>query len=114
MRQRRNREIKSRKNFLPSLLVTVFLFILIVLLILSTNPDNLFFVFLFFVLSFGFFVFLFSLLLANTRRGIIAALAIVTFLVLRYFGVGNLLNGILIIGATIASEIYFWYSGDQT
>jgi len=110
MRDRRKREIKNRKNFLPSLALTAFLWLLVGAVIYFTNPDFIGMVVLFFILTFLALMFTFSLILANTRRGLIMALGITIFLIFRYFGIGNLLNGLLIIGITLATEIYFWYS----
>lgn len=110
MRERRKREIKNRKNFLPTLGITLLLWLLLASLIYFINPDTFGVIFVFFLLFFLAVLFTFSLIFANTRRGLIAAGGITLFLILRYFGIGNLLNGLLIAGITLASEIYFWYS----
>jgi hypothetical protein len=46
-------------------------------------------------------------LLANTRRGLISSGSLTLFLILRYFGIGNLINFLLIFGLAIATEVYF-------
>ena len=113
MRERRKREIKNRKNFLPGIVWSLTLWFILGGIVLLADPDIFGVIILFFVVLFFAFLFSFSLILAGTRRGLIAAAALTLFLVLRYFGVGNLLNGLLIAGAALASEIYFWYSGEQ-
>lgn len=110
MRERRKREIKNRKNFLPTLAITIFLWLLLAGLVYLADPDIFGMAVLFFVLIFFALLFTFSLVLANAKRGIIIATGITLFLIFRYFGIGNLLNGLLIAGITLACEIYFWYS----
>jgi len=100
-------ELKKRKNFLPSLIVTIFLWFFLSMLIVFMDPDSfgakeLFFINLFLALTFTF-----AILLANTRRGILIASIVCIFLVLRYFGVGNLINALLLFGSAIAFEFYF-------
>ncbi len=110
MKERRKREIKNRKNFLPTLGITVLLWLILAGLIYFADPETFGVVFIFFAIFFFTVLFTFSLVFANTRRGLIITIGITLFLILRYFGVGNLLNGLLIAGVTLASEIYFWYS----
>ncbi len=61
----------------------------------------------FFFMVFLSLVFTLSILFANTRRGVIVSLCALIFLVLRYFGIGNVLNFIFVfaLGGTI--EFYF-------
>lgn len=61
----------------------------------------------FFIILFVALLFTLSTLFANTRRGATTALAIILFLVLRFLGVGNILNLLLILGLIITTEIYF-------
>lgn len=110
MKERRRKVIKERKNFLPSLLITILLWACLGLVVYFTSPDTIGFVPLFFGLVFFALLFTFSLILATARRGLIVSLAITLFLILRYFGIGNFLNGFLIAGVAIACLIYFWYS----
>ncbi len=98
---------KKRKNFLPTLIITTTLWLTIIALVYLVSPTNytavpLFFVFLFFAL-----LFTFSLVLANARRGFIISVGIVFFLVLRYLGVGHVVNLLLITAVAITIEYYF-------
>lgn len=110
MKERRRKLIKDRKNFLPGLLLTLSLWLSLAGMIYLTDPDVSWFVLLFFGILFFALLFTFSIILTGAKRGLIAATALIFFLVLRYFGVGNLLNGLLIAGVAIACLIYFWYS----
>ena len=76
----RKKEIKLRKNFFPAMLLTILLWLGVVFIIYFVNPSDLGAVQLFFM---------------------------TIFLVLRYLGVGNILNLLLILGLTITTEIYF-------
>ncbi len=113
MRERRKREIQNRKNFLPTIVWTIVFWIFVAGVVLFLDPDIFGVAIIFFIVLFFALLFSFSIILANTRRGLIAACALTLFLILRYFGIGNLLNGLLLAGVTLASEIYFWYSGVQ-
>ena len=98
---------KKRKNFLPTLIITATLWLTIFALIYLVSPTNyaavpLFFVFLFFAL-----LLTFSLVLANARRGLIMSVGIIFFLVLRYLGVGHVVNLLLIAAVAITIEYYF-------
>ncbi|OGM18664.1 hypothetical protein A2686_04325 [Candidatus Woesebacteria bacterium RIFCSPHIGHO2_01_FULL_38_10] len=103
----RKKEIKLRKNFFPAMLLTILLWLGVVFIIYFVNPSDLGAVQLFFIISFLASLFTFSTLLANTRRGLLIAIGLTIFLVLRYLGVGNILNLLLILGLTITTEIYF-------
>lgn len=61
-----------------------------------------FFLVLFFALFFTL-----AIIFINSRKGLLFALAIVLFLILRLFGLGNILNAILIFGLLIALNYYF-------
>jgi hypothetical protein len=62
---------------------------------------------LFFVSIFLSLFFTLSLLFSNRRRVFTLTLSIIFFLILRYFGIGNIINILLIIGLTITTEVYF-------
>jgi hypothetical protein len=62
----------------------------------------------FFVLVFLALLFTFSILLANSLLGAVYSLGLTFFVVLRYFGIGNVLNLLLILGVLAAfTLIYF-------
>jgi hypothetical protein len=46
-------------------------------------------------------------LFINTKRGLVTTCGITLFLILRYFGLGNILNFILIMGVAISLEMYW-------
>lgn len=98
--------LKLRRNFLLGFLISVF-FLLVWLVVFFFVPPEYTFNRIVFLL-FTFFVLFFSasLLLANTRRGLIVSSASVVFLILGYFGAGNWLNFILIAGIVLVLEYY--------
>jgi hypothetical protein len=61
----------------------------------------------FFDLLFTALLFTLSTILLNTRRGLTIAVLVTLFLLLRYLGVGNIINLLLLAGIGIASEFYF-------
>jgi len=103
----RQENIKKRKNFFPTLVFTVFLWVVIAGLIFFVDPSITGVVFFFFFLFFLATLFFFSLLLGNTRRGLILSTSLIIFIILRFFGVGNILNFLLISGAALTFELYF-------
>ncbi len=103
----RQQQAVRRKNFLPTLLVTILLWSGIAGIIYFIDPHTFGILPLFFVLVFIALLFSFSIIFSHTRRGFLSALGLTLFIILRYFGVGNVLNLLLISGVIIALEIYF-------
>jgi len=103
----RQQQAIRRKNFLPTLIITLLLWFLVAGIVYFIDPHTFGVLPLFFVLIFIAFLFSFSIIFSHTRRGFLTALGLTLFLILRYFGVGNLLNLLLISGVIIAIEIYF-------
>lgn len=97
----------KRKNFLPTLAVTILLWGLLSGLIYFVDPNTFLVVPLFFVLLFTSLLFTFSLIFASSRRGLIASLSLSLFLLLMYLGVGNVLNFSLIVAIAVCIELYF-------
>jgi hypothetical protein len=97
----------KRKNYLPTLALTFLLYLAIFGLIYSFDPGSGWPIFVFFVLVFLASLFTFATLLSNTKRGLIIAISLTFFLFLRFFGVGNILNAILVFGIGLSFEIYF-------
>lgn len=107
LKDKRKREIKLRKNFLPALVITLFLWTTIAFIVYFVDPFSYGATLLFFLTIFSALLFTFSLFFANTRRGLITALGLTTFLILRYLGIGNIVNFLLLLGLGIAIEMYF-------
>ena len=97
----------KRKNFLPTLLITILLWIMLGGLIYFVEPSTFGAVPLFFVTTFTVLLFTSSLLFANSRRGLVITMGLTFFLLLSYLGVGNILNLILIVAITTCIELYF-------
>ena len=102
----RKEQVLKRKNFLPTLLITVILWLTLGGVIYFVDPDTFGAVPLFFILTFMSFLFTFSLIFASSRRGLVASTATTLFLILSYLGVGNILNLILIVAIAICIELY--------
>jgi hypothetical protein len=100
-------QILKRKNFLPTLLITVLLWIMLGGLIYFVEPGTFGVIPLFFVTIFVSLLFTFSLLFANSRRGLVITIGLTFFLLLSYLGVGNILNLILIVAIATCIELYF-------
>lgn len=98
---------KKRKNFFPTLIAIFITWGLIAFIIYFIEPENFGAVPLFFLTAFFAFLFTFSTILANTRRGIVFAIGLTFLLILRFFGVGNILNFLLIFGVAVSVEYYF-------
>lgn len=103
---RKQQQLK-RKNFLPTLLITILLWLILGGIVYFINPDTFGVIPLFFTLTFLALLFTFSLIFAGGRRGLVGAIAITLFLVLAYLGVGNILNLILIVAIATSVELYF-------
>ncbi len=110
MKDRRKKEIKKRKSFLPTLILTITLWGALFFIVYFTNPENFGLVPLFFILLFLATLFTASIIFANLRRGLMVASGITFFAVLRFFGVGNIINFLLIVGILISLESYIWYT----
>ena len=106
-KNRRDKNKQKRKNLFPSLIITLVSWSLMAYLIYSVDPTTPYIIILFFILAFIALLFTFSILLSNTRRGLTASLAITILLFFRYYGIGNILNFLLVFGLAIASDIYF-------
>ena len=107
MKERRKKQVLQRKSFLPTLVVVVILSLSLAGLIYFVDPATFGAAGIFFLLIFIILLLSFSVILGNTRRGILVASSLTIFLLLRYLGVGNLLNFILIVCIALAFEIYW-------
>jgi uncharacterized membrane protein YbhN (UPF0104 family) len=107
MNKLHKKEVLKRKNFLPTLIVTLFIWLALGGIIYFLEPDIFGVLPLFLVLFFFALLFTFSILFSNTRRGFLTSFGLTLFLILRYFGIGNLLNFFLIASILITTEFYF-------
>lgn len=107
MRNKRKEQVLKRKNFLPSLIVTVLLWGLLVGVVYFVDPNSFAAIYVFLTLFFLVSLFTFSIIFGNARRGVLVATGLVLFLLLRYFGIGNIINFSLITGVLIVIELYY-------
>lgn len=103
----RQKIVKTRKNFFPTMLITILIWLGLGALVYFVEPDKIGALPLFFVVLFTALLFSFSTIFGNSRRGLIMALGLTLFLIMRYFGVGNIINFLLILGVGISVELYF-------
>ena len=106
-RKDRKEQVLKRKNFLPTLLLTVLFWILLGSLIYFVDPGTFGVIPLFFITFFVTLLFTFSLIFANSRRGFLVSLSLSLFSILMYLGVGNWLNLVLVLAIASCIEIYF-------
>jgi hypothetical protein len=104
--EKRQKKNKVRKNILLTLFTTIFLWLCVASLVYFTDPAKPQNIYLFFILIFLALLFTLSTIFINTKRGLIYSLAVVGFIALRYFGVGNILNAFLITGLAITADLY--------
>ena len=102
----REQKVKMRKNFFPALILTSFSWGFIFLIIYFLSPESIGIILLFFIFLFISLFLTLSLIFTNTRRGGLVSCGLILFILLRYFGVGNILNFLLILGIVIATDFY--------
>lgn len=102
------RKIKLRKNFLPTLIAIIVLWGSLGMLIYFVDPYKFGSLIIFFILVFFATFFTFSMLFVNSRRGAISAVVITLSMFLKYIGVGNVFNLILLVGIAITLETYLY------
>jgi hypothetical protein len=102
-----NSQRKFRKSFLPALVLAIVLWGLMAYIIYFVDPYSFLAIPIFFATLFTALLLTFSVLFANARRGSIVAVSVMFFLLLRYLGIGNAVNFILIFGLAAAFEYYF-------
>ena len=103
----RDKKIKRRKNFIPLVFLTIISWTATLYIVFFVDPVErgslqLFFFSIFFSLLFTFF-----LIFTNKRRALVLAVSVIFFLILRYFGIGNIINIFLILGLVATAEMYF-------
>ncbi|MBI4157360.1 hypothetical protein HY502_00750 [Candidatus Woesebacteria bacterium] len=98
--------IKKRRNFLPTFILTTTLWGAVAGIINFVEPETLGVIPLFFILIFFALLFTSSLVFGNRRRGLAITAGLTLFLLLRYFGIGNILNFLLIAALIVTTEVY--------
>ncbi len=98
--------VKHRRNFLPTLIVNLLLWMLLAFIIVKVPPDF-YNTALFFILLALSLTLTLALLLGNTRRGFFLALLFAGFLILRLVREASWLNLALLLAIFLTSELYF-------
>ncbi len=104
----RKRRLPQRENFLPTLLLAILTWLIWFYFFYFQTPETTLIIFLFYFSLFLSFFLTISLLLANSRRGFLAAMALITILLLRQFEQAHFLNLILVFALLSSIELYFW------
>jgi len=105
--------LKRRKNYLPTLILIVVLWTLLGLMLYFVEPALVKDILIpgvylpFFLIFFPAGWFTLSIIWGNSRRGLLTAIGLTVFLLLRIFQFGNVLNLVLILGILIAVDRYF-------
>ena len=105
--------VKRRKNYWPTLILIVVLWSLIGLMFIYVEPELVKDILIpgaylpFFLLFFPAVFFPLAIIWGDSRRGLLSAVGLTLFLLLRIFGLGNPLNLLLILGILIAVDRYF-------
>ena len=99
--------MRRRKNFLPTLVLTLILTVLVSYIILKIPPSSSAIVYCLLLMVYCLLFLIFSLLLGKTRWGFLFATGIIVFLFLRFLKIANLLTILLLISSLITLEIYF-------
>lgn len=107
-RERRKGELKKRKNALPALIIIILGWFCLFYLIYFVDPASFLALVIFFFLTFVVLLFTISTIFTNSRIGLIWSGLIVIFLLMRFWGIGTILNLILIFCIGVVIELYFW------
>lgn len=97
---------RQRKNFLLSFSIAVVLWVFWLILFFFVPPEIPGITLAFLALTFAVFFLTAALLLASTRRGLIAAVGGVLVMLLSYYGAGDYLNILLVVGVLATVEYY--------
>jgi len=102
--------MRRRKNFFPTLLLAIIFWIGWFYIVFSISPEDITYyiphtIYFFLALFLALFLTL-SLVLANTRRGFLATLGVIGFLILRLLDSAHYLN-LILLGATLLSLEFY-------
>jgi hypothetical protein len=101
------KKTKLRRNFLPTLTATLFLWLTVVFILNYVDPYTAYSLTVFLLFLFLALFFTFSVLTSSKRRGVLVSFGIILILIFRYFGLGNFINIFLIAGIMAVAELYF-------
>ncbi len=104
----KKRHLSQRENFLPTLFLAILAWLGWIYLFYFQAPESSYVIGLFYLFLFIALFLTISLLLANSRRGFLSALALISFLLLRQFEQGHIINLLLVFALLISIEIFFW------
>ncbi len=97
---------KKKKNFLLTTILAILLWLAWAIIFLFVPPEISLVPILLLGITFLATLFTTSLVLANTRRGLLISVGVAIFMIMNYYGIGNYLNILLIAGILITVEYY--------
>lgn len=106
-------KIKRRKNFLPALIFALIFWGLWGWFAYSFPPANNLLILVFYLLLFLALFLTSSLIFANSKLGVIAALWLILLLIFRFFKIGNILNLLLLTIIFLLIGIHLFKSSHQ-
>jgi len=104
----RQKKIRLRKNFLPTFALINGLWLAVFSIVYYVNPGRPGAIILFFIALFFALFFTLATIFLNSRRGLLSTFLILIFLFLRYIGIGNVFQLIVLLALFVVVEYYFW------
>ncbi len=89
---------QKRKNYLPSLLITIVFWLILGFIFLKVPPGSLIVIGLFFIFLFLSLFFTLSLLLVSSKKGLLFSVGLIVLIFLKKFGQLTIVNGLLFLG----------------
>ena len=104
--QKRKKETALRKNTKLIIFLTLFFWVVLACVIFFVDPYSPGAKLSFFIFLFSAAFITFSTLFVHTRRGLLAGIFVVVFMLLRLWGVGTLFNASLLLALLFIIELY--------
>lgn len=98
--------VYRKKNLFLPLLSAIFILSIWILIFFFVPPESPFAPLAFLTITSLVVFFLVSLILANTRKGILSSVLALLLMLMNYYGAGNYLNAILLLGVFLSLDFY--------
>jgi len=107
LHNQRQFKVRRRKATIPLFVATTLLWVTVTVYVVTVSPDRLGAIPFFFVLLFATLLTTSLFFVGHFRRSFLISCVIAVFAILIYFGIGTILNAVLLVTAAISFEIYF-------
>jgi hypothetical protein len=104
----RRQKPQPRENFFPTLLLAILAWLGWIYIVYFQAPESSYLIGLFYLFLFVALFLTISLLLANSRRGFLSALALIALLLFHQFEQAHIINLALVFALLLSIELYFW------